>query len=315
MTSYQKLSKSQNLTRLLDDNRSPVPRMRLFSEGVRTNNRMVNNEPVTGDKGCLACGNCVDACPVIREKKRFVFLLNRRTSMFLENTVDDECRRCYACVRACPQVGKTTKEFVVGFRRSEKIVHVALATLIFTLASTGIFLYHYKEVIPDWQQTLFQLSHLSAGILLMLVPFLYFFIDKAHLKRAIKNSFHFDKSDLDWLKGFWRYLVKPGRNPLPNWREFNTYHKFWFFYLAVMIPVLGVTGLVSLGFGEKASFFFGLHAFFALTVDLLVITHLYFKLIRRIFRDISDIKTSFQQKGNFDFPFLYDPKSDSAKRN
>ena len=315
MTSLEKLSKSQILTRLLDNPPSPVARMRLFSDGIRTNNRIVEYEAITGDRGCLACGNCIDACPVVREKRRFVFLGNQRTSMSLETIVGEECRRCYACVGSCPQVSKTTKEYVLGFRRGEKIVHAATATLIFCLAASGIFLYHYREVIPQWQQTMLGGFHVIAGIFLLLMPLLYFFLDRHHFKRALKNAFHFEKSDMDWLKTFWAYLRKPGRNPLPDWREFNPYHKFWFSYLTVMIPVLGISGLMVLFLGEGAHFSAGLHSFFALTVDLLILLHLYFKLIRRIFRDIADVVSTYRSEGHLHFPLRYDPKRGIQKSN
>ena len=115
---YDTTSKSADL--VLEETICPVARMRLLSTGVGVNNRIFSHEEVTGDKGCLACGNCVDACPVVRDKKRFIFLHNQRTSMSLESIVDMECRRCYACVRACPQVSKQIKEYVLGLRRPEK---------------------------------------------------------------------------------------------------------------------------------------------------------------------------------------------------
>ena len=127
MKNWQSFFRSRNLERILDGNNCPVARMRLFSQGIQTNNRIFLYESITGDKGCLACGNCIDACPVVREKKRFVFTQNQRTSMALENIVNEECRRCYACVRACPQVSKPTKEFVMGFRRVEKFIHAFTA--------------------------------------------------------------------------------------------------------------------------------------------------------------------------------------------
>jgi len=68
MQSLHAFSESRNLERILDENNCPVARMRLFSQGVQTNNRVVMYEPVTGDKGCIACGNCVDACPVVQGK-------------------------------------------------------------------------------------------------------------------------------------------------------------------------------------------------------------------------------------------------------
>jgi cytochrome b subunit of formate dehydrogenase len=315
MTSIQKLSKSQILNRLLDNALSPVARMRLFSDGIRTNNRIVEYEAITGDRGCLACGNCIDACPVVREKHRFIFLGNQRTSMALETIVGEECRRCFACVRSCPQVSKITKEYVVGFRRGEKIVHAAIATLIFCLAASGIFLYHYREVIPGWQQTTIGAFHVTAGILLLLMPLLYFILDPGHFKRALKNSFSFDGTDLTWLKRFGTYLVKPGRNPLPDWREFNPYHKFWFSYLTLMIPVLGLSGLGTLLPGAGGHISAGIHSFFALTVDLLILAHLYFKIIRRIFRDISDVANSYRREGHLHFPFKYDSSSRSGEKN
>ncbi len=243
MSQLNTLSTSQNLERILDENNCPVARMRLFSQGIQTNNRIVMYEPITGDKGCLTCGNCIDACPVVREKRRFVFVQNQRTSMALENIVGDECRRCYACVKACPQVSKTTKEFVWGFRRGEKFVHVYVASLIIFLAGTGIFAFHFNEVLPGWQQLILKASHVFAGFLLLMAPLLYFLLDRSHMKRALKNVFRFGEADLAWLKDFKAYLKSPRRRSLPVWTEFNTYHKFWFSYLLVILPVLGLTGI------------------------------------------------------------------------
>jgi len=119
---------------LLDENRSPVARMRLFSEGVNENHRILAGDQIMGDRGCMACGNCVDACPVVKDKSRFVFIQNQRTSMALENIVAEECRRCYNCIKACPQVSKPIKEYAAGFRRGEKIIHFLTAVIILSLA-------------------------------------------------------------------------------------------------------------------------------------------------------------------------------------
>ena len=103
-------SNVRTLNYLLDEKECPVARMRLFSDGVNVNNRFYHPDEVIGDRGCTACGNCVDACPVVREKYHFVFLQNQRTSMALENMVGTECRRCYKCIASCPQVSKSVKE-------------------------------------------------------------------------------------------------------------------------------------------------------------------------------------------------------------
>jgi len=314
MSQFNTLSTSQNLERILDENNCPVARMRLFSQGIQTNNRIVMYEPITGDKGCLTCGNCIDACPVVREKRRYVFIQNQRTSMALENIVGEECRRCYACVKACPQVNKTTKEFVWGFRRGEKFVHAYTAGLIVFLAGTGIFTFHFSEAISGWQQLALKASHVFTGFLLLLTPILYFLLDSSHMKQAIKKAFRFGTADLAWLKDFQAYLKSPRRRPLPAWTEFNTYHKIWYCYLLVVVPVLGLTGIVNL-IGEDSvgpvliDLSFWTHTLFALSTDLLVLVHIYFKLLRHIFRNVADMGHCFKKNGTLHYPFLYDIKA------
>ena len=313
MNRLQSLRRSKNLMRILDENNCPVARMRLFSEGIQTNNRIVLYAPITGDKGCLTCGNCVDACPVVREKRRFVFTQNQRTSMSLETIVGTECRRCYACVKACPQVSKTAKEFVLGFRRGEKFIHAYVATLIVSLAATGIFMFHFNEVIPGWQQFGLKMTHAFAGFFLFLAPVLYFLVDREHMMRALKRVFRYGPEDLAWLKDFMDYLKRPGKRLLPSWHEFNTYHKFWYAYLTAIIFVLGLTGIINL-MGETvvgpvvSALSYWLHAIFALTTDLLVLTHIYFKLLRHIFRNIADMGECYQKTGSLYYPFLYETR-------
>jgi cytochrome b subunit of formate dehydrogenase len=293
--------------------------MRLFSEGVQVNNRILAYAAITNDKGCLACGNCVDSCPVARERRSYVFAQNMRTSMSLENIVGSECRRCYACVRACPQVSKSVKEYVTGFRRGEKVVHAYTATFIFLLAGTGIFMYHFMDFLPSWQQFGMKSMHTIAGFLLLMAPLLYFFLDRSHLRRALQKVFRYSSEDLDWLKSFYAYLKNPVRNSLPPWIEFNTYHKLWFAYLLIAVPAFGVTGIINLLADESSgSLLYSLalqtHILLAFATDLLVLVHIYFKVVRTIFRNISDMVKSYRTKGDLHFPFLYEAKSGNTLR-
>lgn len=307
---------SKTLDLILEENICPVARMRLFSTGVGINNRIFMHEQITGDKGCLACGNCVDACPVVRDKRRFVFLSNQRTSMSLENIVDVECRRCYACVRACPQVSKPVKEHVAGFRRAEKIVHVLLAGLIFCLAATGILIYHYGEGIPPIHRTAFRYLHIFLGIGLIFVPVLYFALDKRHFKRAFKYAFKFNKNDIKWVGDLWAHLKRPSQHPMPFWGEFNTYQKFWYVYLTCVLPILAVTGLIKVfgGLNDTATIWLsvvmGIHAFAAFFTDVLIIVHVYVKYLSNISRLCRDIYKTWRGKKDLQYAFLYDPKED-----
>jgi cytochrome b subunit of formate dehydrogenase len=319
MSNWRTLSKATTLSRILDESNCPVARMRLYSQGIQTNNRIYAYEAVTGDKGCLACGNCIDACPVVREKKRFVFVQNQRTSMALENIVGPECRRCYACIRTCPQVTKPVKEFSLGFRRAERFVHNYTAVLIITLAATGIFMFHFGEDISVWQQRALAVTHAFFGFFLLIAPLLYWLLDPAHLKRAIANSMRFGRQDLTWLKEFRNFIGRPQSHPLPCWTEFNTYHKFWFSYLLSVLPLLGLTGIINL-MGESlvgpawAAAGDWIHLSLAMITDLLILTHIYFKILRQVFRNMYDLSTYYQEKGSLHYPFSYDPKSASKSK-
>ena len=313
MSGLHTLSNASNLGRILDDNNCPVARLRLFSQGIQANNRIYAYKTITGDKGCLACGNCIDACPVIREKKRFLFIQNQRTSMALENIVGHECRRCYACIRACPQVAKPVKEFSFGFRRAEKFIHAYTATLIFFLAVTGIFFFHFGMIVPGWQRLIVKGIHVFLGLFLLVSPLLYFLLDRPHFLRALKFSFQFSREDLYWLKEFWHFIKSPQHKSLPCWKEFNTYHKFWFVYLIVVVPVFGLTGIINL-MGESvvgqfwSTFSESIHTIFAMVTDALILLHLYFKVLRHIFRDMREMGIFYKKERSLHYPFSYDSK-------
>ncbi len=320
MLTPKEFAQNKALSIMLSENFSPVGRMRLMGSGLQPNNRLAGfgadgKGNSVSDKGCLACGNCIDNCPVVREKERFEFRQNRRTSMSLEAIVGDDCRRCYRCVKACPQVSKEVKEYVWGFRRTEKFIHATMATAIFTLMCTGIFLYHYREFIPQWQSSFIGGFHALAGLLLGLVPLLFWLLARDVMKRTLKKAWHFEASDKEWLLKLKDFLRHPVGKTLPEWREFNPYHKFWICWLSVVIPVLFVTGVCNfLGEGVLGhgfyTFMYGVHALAALGTDLLVLTHLYFKLLRWIIRMLCDMWQAFRKTKKFDYPFLYSNTQD-----
>ena len=297
---------------LLDENRSPVARMRLFSEGVNENHRILAGDQIMGDRGCMACGNCVDACPVVKDKSRFVFIQNQRTSMALENIVAEECRRCYNCIKACPQVSKPIKEYAAGFRRGEKIIHFLTAVIILSLAFTGITLSHYQEILPPPQEALFRYAHRIMGGMLLVMPALYLFLDKRHLMRFLRKIFSWSRADFEWLKAFSRHLVNARANPEPFMGEFNPAQKAWYLYIIIiMIPVLSLTGVILL-FGMNllgpvlSDRTMLTHMAVALATDLLLFVHVYIKYLRKwgIFC-LEMIKSVARQRHLF-YPFLQD---------
>jgi ferredoxin len=94
----------------------PVARFRLLSRGMEPYHRLYIRDvdsDVIGDKGCLACGNCVDSCPVLRREPGRFEKTEQRTSFALEACVGEDCEQCYSCVLACPQVDTAYKDYIV----------------------------------------------------------------------------------------------------------------------------------------------------------------------------------------------------------
>jgi len=100
----------------------PVSRMRLLSQGIKPYNRLyLLKEDITGDKACIACGNCVDSCPVLRKFPERLEQTLQKTSFALEALVAQDCEQCYACVLACPQVDTEIKDYIVDNKILEVI--------------------------------------------------------------------------------------------------------------------------------------------------------------------------------------------------
>lgn len=125
------LSEAKRLTvdQLLTIKEPPVARFRLLSRGMEPYHRLhlPSGDEVVGDKGCLACGNCVDSCPVLRREPARLGTTDRRTSFALETTVAEDCELCFSCLLSCPQVDTEIKDYVVDEKIPETIPQSKLA--------------------------------------------------------------------------------------------------------------------------------------------------------------------------------------------
>lgn len=109
----------QMIDKLLLIKEPPVARFRLLSRGMEPYHRLyLQQDDIQGDKACLACGNCVDSCPVLRREPERLDLTPQRTSFALETIVGEDCELCYSCILSCPQVDTEIKDYIVD----EKIV-------------------------------------------------------------------------------------------------------------------------------------------------------------------------------------------------
>lgn len=291
---------------ILDEIICPVARMRMLSGGMNENNRLLEYQPVIGDKACIACGNCVDACPVVAENHGFIYLQNQRTSMALENMVGLECRRCYRCIRSCPQVDKPVKEYAASYRRGEKAIHMLVAISIVLLAFSGMVLSHYRDILPSLEVFLLDFTHRVFGLTLILTPFLYFLLDRRHLLRWLKKVFLWRKIDWLWVRMLIRHLKEPRNNPMPFTGEFNTGQKAWYLFVTLMIPLMSATGLLLfLGFNSAHTSFYEntklLHMVVALAADILLLVHIYLKYLRNWGLKIFALLKSYKDRKHLNY--------------
>lgn len=113
------------LNQVLSTKLPPVARCRLLSSGINAAHALNIQENIAGHKECLACGNCVDACPFLSREPYRRDKTEQRTSMALESTVGEDCDQCCACVLACPQVDTTIKHYIVNHRLVEVMSRLA----------------------------------------------------------------------------------------------------------------------------------------------------------------------------------------------
>jgi ferredoxin len=114
--------KKRTVDQLLEIKEPPVARFRLLSRGMEPYHRLyLAGDEVVGDKACLACGNCVDSCPVLRREPDRLGATDRRTSFALETTVAEDCELCFSCILSCPQVDTEIKDYIVDEKIPETI--------------------------------------------------------------------------------------------------------------------------------------------------------------------------------------------------
>ena len=291
---------------ILDEAWSPVARFRLLSKGINENTRLLESERVIGDAACLACGNCIDQCPVVRNHVGRVFTQNQRTSMQLETIVQEECRRCYRCVNACPQVSKQLKEYTLAHRWVERNVHLIAALVIVSLAATGVTYSHYGELLGGFESGLLKYGHRIIGIFSPIVPYLYYRFDVCHFRRTLKRVFGWGKQDLIWLRHTLSHVFHSQLPEKISRQEFNPGQKIWYLFIMLVFPVLYLSGWISIIIGMSESEVAFLHAkivhgVFALSFDLMLFIHIYIKFIREWAKNGYQFYRNYQKTRSFEF--------------
>ncbi len=276
------------LGRILDQANPPVARFRVISGGLAQNHTLKTDEDLSGTQACLACGNCVDACPVVASKPEGTMFV--RTSMLLENRVADECRRCYRCVDACPQVSKPVKEYVRNHRRIERVSHWDLLAAYLVLMSTGILINHWGSHLPEDLRFIAGTVHRIATIALVAAPLLFFLFDRHHFLMAARKALTWAGEDAAWIGNSWRWITSLGKSGSLKRGAFNPGQRFWYMYVPTAIVVFAITGslkwlgpqVVGQSTYDAAT---TIHVLAAWTTDILMVLHIWLKIGWPILRD------------------------------
>ncbi len=270
---------------ILDTVHPPVARFRLMSLGMSPALRTESFQEVVGDKGCLSCGNCVDACPVMARRFGPIVIPNMRTSMALEHLVADQCQRCFACIRACPQTDRGLKEFALAYRRGEKVTHALLASAFLTLSLSGIAMFHFREAWPEAVIHALGLLHRIAAPMLAITPLLYLWLDRGHFGRRLRQIFSWGRADAEWLRQWGRTIRSRGRVTFPAFGETHPGRKAWQLCLGAALLVFAATGsALWIGEGTLGKSLFQrvtwVHSRTAMVMDVWVAIHLVRVLLR-----------------------------------
>ena len=280
--------RTEILDEILDRVHPPVPRCRVISNGLAPNHTLKVSDDISGTAACLACGNCVDACPVVASKPAGTMFV--RTSMLLEHIVAEECRRCFQCVAACPQVNRPLKDYVRSFRRIERASHWDLLVSYLILMCTGILINHWGSGLPADLRFLFGLAHRIFAVGLFLAPALLFLLDRRHFVMALRKACAWSNEDRIWFRESWSWISSFGKTGALKRGAYNPGQRLWYLYVPAVIVLFAVTGGIkfvgpkALGKGvvDAATY---VHVTLAVATDILLVLHIYLKLVWPIIRD------------------------------
>jgi len=293
---------------ILDTAWSPVAKFRLLSGGMSPNNLLNGGEEIVGQKECIACGNCVDACPVVMREAGRVDHQTERTSLHLEQIVDDACIRCYRCIQTCPQVDSKLKIVATRHRMTEKIVHWWMAISYLLLAVTGIALNHYRDMWLEPFTMIIIFAHKTGAVIWLACPFLFYFFDRYHFKRMIEAVFSFGQKDITWWSQALRSVFSKEKRPFQG--EYNSGQKYWYLTIFLTMTILSVSGIMR-WFGEgsidskKMGAFILFHIIFAYVIDINFAYHFGRKFLSRLIqwfkvmseKSVADIEMLDEKRG------------------
>lgn len=171
---------------------------------------------------------------------------------------------------------------IMRFNKKQIIFHWMFAVSFFVLAITGLFL-----VIPGLSilasRGLSLLVHKIAAVMFMASVVLYYIFEREGLKRLVKDSFYFDKDDIDWLKKMIFYFLGKTKEMPPSGR-LNGGEKLHHLSIVITFFTVSISGLfmwLGSGYLHPNLFLFMIivHNISMFVMLCLTIGHIYFTFL------------------------------------
>lgn len=184
-------------------------------------------------------------------------------------------------------------EQLLRYRIGQRVVHALLASSFLVLLITGLAL-----IVP-FMQPLAQggtsrLLHRIAAVLFMAVPVVYLVVDWRGAVELLKESFTYDRDDLEWAKYSYRYFFGRAVDMPPQGR-LNAGQKVHHAGVVIFSAVVVASGL-ALWLAKGALGPFGLstaalaHDISMFVLTILLVGHLYFTFV---YKALSSMTTGY----------------------
>ena len=187
----------------------------------------------------------------------------------------------------------TIRHPVLRYRRNQRIVHAVLATSFLLLLITGMMLL-WEPASRFAGGGTSRLVHRIAAVAYMAVPIGYLLADRKGAIELVRDSFRYDRDDLEWFKHMYRYAMGHTREMPPQGRLNAGQKLHHAFVMVVSVGVVG-TGLTlwflksSLG-PDWLAFTTLMHDLCMLGLTLFLVGHLYFTYV---YKALSGMTTGY----------------------
>lgn len=181
--------------------------------------------------------------------------------------------------QSLPQAGHRK---VLRYKTASRIMHALLATSFLLLLFTGlvIFLPFLSEYAAGG---LSRLLHRVGAVIFIAVPVLYLIMDRSGTRELLRDSFHFDKDDVNWMVHSYRYFMGHTADMPPQGR-LNAGQKIHHAGVVIFSGLVVFSGLALwIGKGElgptNLAIAASIHGVAMLTLTVLLVGHIYFTVV------------------------------------